>query len=141
LIPKPYRKLHAITIADQFPLPRVVDIIDSLSSDEWFKLIDLKSGYWQVKLDKQSIPKTAFTTTNGHFEFLRTPFGLRNAPAQFSRLMVYLFGQFTFISVYLDDLTIHSKTFYEHINHVKAVIDILKFENKHKKMCLVCKIN
>ena len=138
LIPKPdksyrlcidYRKLNAITIADQFPLPRVVDIIDSLSGDEWFTVIDLKSGYWQVKLDKQSIPKTAFTTTNGHFEFLRTPFGLRNAPAQFSRLMVNLFGKFSFVSVYLDDLTIHSKIFFEHIHHVKAVIDILKQAN------------
>jgi hypothetical protein len=59
----------------------------------------LKSGYWQVKLDKQSIPKTAFTTTNGNFEFLRTPFEIRNAPAQFSRLMVNLFGQFSFVSV------------------------------------------
>ena len=78
LVPKPagskrfcvdYR-LDAVTIPDQFPLPLVQDFLDSLSGSLWFNTIDLKSGYWQTELDKQSIQKTAFTTQDGHYEFL-----------------------------------------------------------------------
>jgi hypothetical protein len=97
LIPKPdgskrvcidYRKLNAITIADNFPMPRIQDNLDSLSGSEFFTTLDLFSGYFQTFIEPASIPKTAFTTANGHFEFLRTPFGLRNALSQFSRLML-----------------------------------------------------
>ena len=97
LVPKPdgskrvcidYRKLSAITIADNFPMPRIQDNIDSLSGSEFFTTLDLFSGYFQTFIEPASIPKTAFTTANGHFEFLRTPFGLRNALSQFSRLML-----------------------------------------------------
>ena len=138
MVPKPdktkricidYRKLNAITIPDGFPLPRVLDILDSLAGSTIFTTLDLKAGYWQTKLDETSIPKTAFTTSDGHYEFLRTPFGLRNAPSQFSRLMQILFGKYKFVSVYLDDITVHSPTFTAHVNHVKQVISVLRMRN------------
>ena len=138
LVPKPngdkrlcvdYRKLNAITVPDPYPIPRVQDILDSLSGSKWFTTFDLKSGYWQTIIDKKSIEKTAFTTADGHFQFLRTPFGLKNAPAQFSRLMQMTLGHLPFISIYLDDLTIHSSTFEEHLNHIATVIKVLRKAN------------
>ena len=131
LVPKPdgskrvcidYRKLNAITVADNFPLPRIQDNLDSLSGSQYFTIFDLFSGYFQTFIEKQSIPKTAFTTANGHYEFLRTPFGLRNAPSQFSRLMQIIFGKYDFITLYLDDITVHSKSFSEHQLHVRKTI-------------------
>jgi hypothetical protein len=97
LVPKPdgskrvsidYRKLNAITIADNFPMPRIQDNLDSLSGSKFFTTFDLFSGYFRTFIEPASIPKTAFTTANGNFEFLRTPFGLRNAPSQFSRFIL-----------------------------------------------------
>ena len=118
-------------MADNFPLPRIQDNLDSLSGSQYFTIFDLFSGYFQTFIEKQSIPKTAFTTANGHYEFLRTPFGLRNAPSQFSRLMQIIFGKYDFITLYLDDITVHSKSFSEHLLHVRKTIEILK-EHKLK---------
>ena len=72
-------------------MPRIQDNLDSLSGSEFFTTLDLFSGYFQTFIEPASIPKTAFTTANGHFEFLHTPFGLRNALSQFSRLMQIIF--------------------------------------------------
>ena len=91
--------------------------------------MDLKSGYWQTKLDDASIPKTAFTTTDGHYEFVRTPFGLRNAPAQFSRMMQMTLGHLPFVEIYLDDLTIHSLNFEDHLSHLKKTLNVLRNAN------------
>ena len=147
LVPKPhnekrlcidYRKVNAITIPDMFPLPRIQDILDSLSGSKWFTVFDLKSGYYQTFIDEKSIQKTAFTTADGHYEFIRTPFGLKNAPSQFSRFMQMLFGNRKFISLYLDDLTIHSSSFEDHIKHIRITVDILKQHNLkiNKKKCV-----
>jgi hypothetical protein len=143
LVPKPdgskrvcidYQKLNSITIADNFPLPRIQDNFDSLSGSCYFTTFDLFSGYFQTFVDKPSIQKTAFTTADGHYEFLRTPFGLRNAPSQFSRLMQIIFGNCTFITFNLDYITIHSKTFDDHVLHVKQTMDIIcEYKLKLKK--------
>ena len=124
-----YRKLNAITIADAFPLPRIDDIFDRLSGSKWFSTIDLKSGYWQVKMAEDSISKTAFSTPDGHYEFLRLPFGLKNAPAEFSRIMHQVFGDLKFVQIYLDDLTIHSLTFEEHLEHLRIVFERILIVN------------
>jgi hypothetical protein len=124
-----YRRLNAVTPQDQHPLPRMDDIFDRLGGSAWFSTLDLKSGYWQVELDEESIPKTAFSTPDGHYEYLRLPFGIKNAPAEFSRIMYRVLGHMPFVQIYLDDVTIHSKTFDEHLRHIEAVFSALKQAN------------
>jgi hypothetical protein len=121
-----YRKLNAITIQENWPLPDIRDILDRLNGSVWFSCLDLKAGYWQMPLDEDSIQKTAFSTPDGHYEFLKLPFGLKNAPAFFSRVMHRVLGHLKFVEIYLDDITIHSKTFDEHIEHIKTVFRELK---------------
>jgi len=120
-----YRNLNKITIQDAFPLPRIDDILDRLAGSEWFSALDLKSGYWQVRVHYNSREKTAFSTPDGHYEFLRLPFGLKNAPADFSRTMNRILGDLQFVQIYLDDLTIHSGTFEEHLDHIEIVLERL----------------
>ncbi len=101
-----FRKLNIIPQQDRYPLPRIDDILDRLATSRVYTTLDLNSGYWQVKLSKESIPKTAFSTPDGHFEFLRLPFGLKNAPAEFSRILQHVLGDFvTFVEIYLDDIS------------------------------------
>src|SRR5213078_3904868 len=76
-----FRGLNAVTVSELYPLPRLDDILDSFCGSTIFSRLDLKSGYWQLPLDKSTIPLTAFSTPDGHYEFLRLPFGLKNAPA------------------------------------------------------------
>lgn len=82
-----YRRLNAITVKDSYPLPRIDDLLDRLSGNKWFSTIDLKSGYWQVKLRDEDKEKTAFSIGKGLWQFTVMPFGLCNAPATFERLM------------------------------------------------------
>jgi hypothetical protein len=81
-----YRKLNDITIKDSYPLPRMKDILDQLSGNSWFSTLDLKSGYWQIKVRHEDREKTAFSIGNGLWQFTVMPFGLCNAPATFERL-------------------------------------------------------
>jgi len=80
-------------------------------------------------MDEESIEKTAFSTETNHYEFLRLPFGLKNAPSEFSRMMTQLFGNVQFVQVYLDDIIIFSSEFSEHLQHIKSVLNILKEAN------------
>ena len=121
-----YRKLNLITIQDCFPMPRMDDIFDRLSGAKWFSIIDLKNGYWQSMMDEESIEKTAFNTPDGHFEFIRLPFGLKNAPAEFNRLMTQILGDLPYVQIYLDDITVFSTTFEEHTVHIRNVLERLK---------------
>lgn len=91
-------------------------------------------------MDESSIQKTAFSTQDGHFEFLRLPFGLKNAPADFSKMMHSTLGDLDFVKVYLDDITIHSKSFEEHLKHVEIVLKRLsdvRLKINHEK-CVWC---
>ena len=124
-----YRRLNLETIPEQWPLPRITDILDNMLGSKWFSTLDLKSGYYQVAMSPSSIEKTAFVTPDGHFEFLRLPFGLKNAPAHFSKIMYQALGDLNFVKIYLDDITIHSKTFPLHVEHVSKVIGRLKEAN------------
>ena len=121
-----YRKLNKITQTEKWPIPYPRDIFDRLRDSECFTTLDLKHGYWQIAMDKESIEKTAFSTPDGHYEFLVCPFGLKNAPIDFSRTMNELFEKLKFVENFLDDITVHSKTFDEHIEHLKIVFDILR---------------
>ena len=115
-----------------FPLPRINDLLDQLGRSRYFTTLDLKSGYWQIKVHAYSQEKTAFITHKGLFEFRVMPFGVTNAPAVFQRLMQQVLAGLQsecgteFVSVYLDDVIVFSETLMDHINHLKAVFDRLK---------------
>ena len=118
------RRLNARTVKDAQTLPRIEDSLDSLNGAMIFSSLDLKSGYWQVELDEESIPYTAFTVGPlGFYECLRMPFGLTNAPATFQRLMENCLGDLhlNWCIIYLDDIIIYSKTPKEHLERLEAV--------------------
>ena len=118
-----FRRVNAVTKKDVYPLPRTDDILDTLGGSQYFSTLDLSSGYWQIELDPATRDKSAFTSHCGLYEFTRMPFGLCNAPATFQRLMQVVLsglgGKFCF--VYIDDILVCSKTFEEHIYHLKQV--------------------
>lgn len=119
-----YRRLNAITRKDQFPVPNVQDVFDSLGGSRYFTTLDLKAGYWQIDIHPESVHKTAFVCHKGLYEFLRLPFGLTNAPGQFQRIMNRVLASYIGKTclVYLDDIIVFSRTKEE---HQRALIDIL----------------
>ncbi|CAF1105606.1 unnamed protein product, partial [Brachionus calyciflorus] len=124
-----YRKLNSITETEKWPLPNINDLLDRLRDSVWFSVIDLKSGYWQILMDDESITLTAFTTPDGHYEFVRLPFGFKNAPTDFSRIMKMIFGDLTFVEVYIDDIIVHSIDFTSHLEHIREVFRKLRNAN------------
>ena len=122
------RKLNARTIKDAYSIPRIEDALDSLNGACIFTSLDLKSGYWQVELDEESIPLTAFTVGPlGFYECVRMPFGLTNAPATFQRLMESCLGDLhlSWCIIYLDDIIIFSKNPDDHITRLEGVFEKL----------------
>jgi RNase H-like domain found in reverse transcriptase/Reverse transcriptase (RNA-dependent DNA polymerase)/Aspartyl protease/Zinc knuckle len=123
-----YRKLNTVTKKDNYPLPRIDDLLDMLKNSSWYTSLDLASGYWQVEMNPEDKEKTAFITPGGIYQFNVMPFGLTNAPATFQRLMDSLFSGLIgkSVVVYLDDLNIYSKTFEDHLEHLQEVFNILQ---------------
>lgn len=118
-----YRKVNTLTQKDAYPLPRIDETLDALSGSQLFSTLDLASGYWQVEVEKNDRPKTAFCTTEGLFEFQVMPFGLCNAPATFQRLMNLILSglQWNCCLVYLDDIIVHGNNFQEHLYNLDLV--------------------
>jgi hypothetical protein len=130
-----YRALNSVTKADTFPLPRIDDLLDQLGGARYFSTLDLASGFWQIEMLPTSREKTAFVTPHGLYEFLVMPFGLKNAPAVFQRLIQKVLnglnpeGGKQFVVAYLDDILIFSETLQDHLTHLRKVIDRLKSAN------------
>ncbi|GKF35099.1 putative reverse transcriptase domain-containing protein [Tanacetum coccineum] len=125
-----YHELNKLTVKNRYPLPRIDDLFDQLQGAHYFSKIDLRSGYHQLIVHEDDIPKTAFRTRYGHFEFTVMPFGLTNAPAVFIDLMNRVCKQYLdkFVIVFIDDILIYSKTKEEHEVYLKLVVELLKKE-------------
>jgi hypothetical protein len=105
-----YRSLNEVTIKNKYPLPRIEDLFDQMKGAKIFSKIDLRSGYHQLKIRAEDVPKTAFTTTYGLYEFLVMSFGLNNALAYFMNLMNKVFMEYLdeFVVVFIDDILVYS---------------------------------
>jgi hypothetical protein len=131
-----YRELNKRTIKNKYPLPRIDELFDQLQGASYFSKIDLRSGYHQVRVADEDVPKTAFRTRYGHYEFLVMPFGLTNAPAIFMDLMNRVCRPYLdkFVIVFIDDVLIYSKTEAEHEEHLRLVLQLLKQERLYAKL-------
>lgn len=126
-----YRKLNLKTIDDRYPIPNITEILDKLGRCQYFTTLDLASGFHQIEVHPEDIPKTAFSVDHGLYEFVRMPFGLKNAPATFQRVMDHvlrdLIGKCCL--VYMDDIIIFSSSLQEHLVNLSKVLQALEKVN------------
>jgi hypothetical protein len=130
-----YRPLNVVTIKNKYPLPRIDILFDQLAGAQVFSKIDLHSGYHQIKICVEDIPKTAFTTRYGLFEYLVMLFGLMNAPTHFMYLMNYVFMPELdkFVVVFIDDILIYSRSMEEHEEYLRIVLQRLQDHQLYAK--------
>ena len=119
-----YRQLNRVTIHNQYPLPRIDELFDQLQGSRVYSKIDLRSGYHQLRVQEGDVPKTAFRTRYGHYEFLVMPFGLTNARPAFMDLMNRVFQPYLdrFLIVFIDDILVYSSSSEEHSEHLRIVL-------------------
>ncbi|XP_076049782.1 uncharacterized protein LOC143030516 [Oratosquilla oratoria] len=134
LVPKPdgsmrlcvdYRRVNAVTKADGYPLPRIDDVIDDVGAARWVTKLDLLQGYYQVRLTERSRAISAFVTPEGLYQFTVLPFGLRNAPSTFQRLMNFITTGLEGVRCYLDDIVVFGDTWEEHLDRLKTLFAAL----------------
>ncbi|GJR02946.1 putative reverse transcriptase domain-containing protein [Tanacetum coccineum] len=125
-----YRELNKLTVKNRYPLPRIDDLFDQLQGSSVYSKINLRSGYHQLRVCDKDIPKTAFRTRYGHYEFQVMPFGLTNTPTVFMDLMNRVCKPYfdKFVIVFIDDILIYSKTKEEHDAHLRLILELLKKE-------------
>ncbi|KAL8134367.1 hypothetical protein AgCh_009406 [Apium graveolens] len=130
-----YRELNKMTIKNRYPLSRIDDLFDQLKGAKCFSKIDLRSGYHQLNIKPEDIPKMTFRTRYGHYEFLVMPFGLTNSPVTFMDLINRVFKKYLdqFVVVFIDDILIYSKMEEEHEQHLWIVLEILRQERLYAK--------
>ncbi|GMP38778.1 hypothetical protein CsSME_00009908 [Camellia sinensis var. sinensis] len=123
-----YRKLNQVTVKNKYPMPHIDNMFDQLKRSRCFSKIDFRSGYHQLRVREDDIPKTAFRTRYGHYEFLVMPFGLTNTPTVFMDLMNRIFRDFLdrFVVIFVDDILIYSPSEEEHEEHLQVVLELLR---------------
>ena len=123
-----YRHINKVTVKNKYLFPRIKDLFDQLKGASVFSKIDLRSGYYQLRVKEVNVPKIAFRTRYGHYEFLVMPCGLTNASTAFMDLMNRVFHPYLdrFVVVFIDDILVYSKDAREHEQHLKIVMQILR---------------
>ncbi|KAJ8045955.1 hypothetical protein HOLleu_09080 [Holothuria leucospilota] len=138
LVPKPdsgyrfctdYRKVNAVTRTDSYPIPRIDDCIDRIGKATYVSKFDLLKGYWEILLTERAQKISAFVTPDGLFQYKVMPFGMKNSPMTFQRLVNNLTSNLENCEVYVDDLIVYSNSWDEHVQHVKALFDKLAKAN------------
>jgi hypothetical protein len=131
-----YRELNKVTIKNKYPLPRIDDLFDQLQGARVFSKIDLQSRYHQLRIKEGNIPKIAFRTRYGHYEYVVMPFGLTNAPATFLDLMNWVFKSYLdqSVVVFIVDILIYSRTEEEHVEHLRIVLQTLLEHKLYAKL-------
>ena len=131
-----YRQLNRVTIRNQYPLPRIDELFDQLQGSRVYSKIDLRSGYHQLRVQESDVPKTAFRTRYGHYEFLVMPFGLTNAPTAFMDLMNWVFQPYLdrFVIILIDDILVYSGSLEEHSEHLRIVLQTLRERQLYAKL-------
>ncbi|GJR07688.1 putative reverse transcriptase domain-containing protein [Tanacetum coccineum] len=130
-----YRELNKLTLKNRYPLPKIDDLFDQLQGSSVYSKIDLRSGYHQLRVRDEDIPKTAFRMRYGHYEFQVMPFGLTNAPVVFMDLMNHVCKPYLdkFVIVFIDDILIYSRNKEKHANHLRIILELLKKEKLYAK--------
>jgi hypothetical protein len=130
-----YRSLNEVTVKNKYPLPRIEDLFDQMKGASVFSKIDLRLGYNQLKIRESDIPKTAYCTRYGLYEYTMMSFGLTNAPAYFMYLMNKVFTEYLdkFVMVFIDDILIFSKMEEEHEKHLRMVLEKLRSNQLYAK--------
>ncbi|WJZ88382.1 hypothetical protein VitviT2T_007687 [Vitis vinifera] len=131
-----YRELNKVTVRNKYPLPQIDDLFDQLQGTCVFSKIDLRSSYHQLRVRSEDVPKTAFRTRYGHYEFLVMPFGLTNAPAAFIDLMNRVFKPYLdpSVVVFIDDILVYSKSREEHERYLTIVLQTLRDKQLYAKL-------
>lgn len=126
-----YRSLNSVTVDDKFPMPNIDSLFDKLGRAQYFSTIDLAKGFHQIMMDEKDIEKTAFSTPLGHFEYIRMPFGLKNAPATFQRMMNHVLGEYInkVCVIYMDDILVFSTSLEEHFDSLSKIFRALNEHN------------
>jgi hypothetical protein len=131
-----YRDVNTDTVKDRYPLPLINDLLDQVQGATIFSKLDLFSGFHQVAMHEDDIPKTAFRTKHGHFEWAVMPMGLTNSPATFQRLMDSVLRDYIgdFVVVYMDDVLVYSKTPHDHILHLQMILEKFRQHSLHCRL-------
>jgi hypothetical protein len=131
-----YQTLNEVTIKNMYPLPRIEDLFYQLRGASVFSKIDLRSGYYQLRIQPSDIPKTTFITKYGLYEYTVMSFSLKNAPAFFMNLINSVFMDYLdkFVVVFIDDILIYSQNEEEHVDHLKMVLQRLREHQLYAKL-------
>src|SRR5262249_32628844 len=130
------RRLNWVTVKNKYPLSQINDLFDQLRGSRYFSKIDLCSGYHQLRIRERDIPRTAFSTRYGHFEYVVMLFGLTNAPAAFMDMMNRIFQPYLdqFVIVFIDDILVYSPTEEDHVRHLRIILQTLRDHRLYAKI-------